>query len=217
MLDTRRVCVHQAGGDEAAGTASFVALQGPWLPRREAFEGLWRHGDRLVCGSLNAGGMGAETFGPFCLVVDHPSQPVPDALGLFPSDSLVRYTTADGSVDRHAAVAEVTGWDEHSDLGVVERGGDALGQAEERWPSIVCSSDTYLEVVRAAALPVPALGAVRFREDYRRRLDELQARELVGEEITGPSRNEVAAYSAVNRWRSAHGTLIEDAGDPVVG
>ena len=209
VLDTRRFHVHEAGGDEVAGLARFASAQDSLLARREPFEDLWTHGRRLVYGAVNADGMGTEgRFGPFCLVVDDPEAPAPDALAVFPGDSAQRYTTTSGVVDAPAAMAEATAWSERADLALVERGAEAAGAPETAWPEIVCRPDRYLEAVRAGRLPPSSVTEVRLRSAFRDRLDELQARVLAGDALDPVEQNGVAAYGVVHGWRRAHGTGV---------
>lgn len=210
VLDARRVRIHQAGGDERAGLAAFEHSQGALSGRREGFEDLWTDGRRFVYGAVNAGGLGADLYGSFCLVVDDPTRPPPDALGVFPGDSVARYTGADGAVDRAKAAHEATAWDQRSDLGVIECGSRAVAESEQAWASVVCRRANYLEVSRSGPLGLGALDRVRLAREYRRRLDLFVARELLQEELTGPERNEVAAYTAVRRWRDDHDVSVDE-------
>jgi hypothetical protein len=221
VLDARSYHVHKAGGDTSAGFASFNAAQGPWLVRRQSFEGLWDHGRRFTYGAVNAGGMGTEgRFGPFCLVVPDPGTPTPDAMAVFPGDSVQRYTTDDGHVDATAATAEATSWDQRGCLAVEELGDEALAAPDEAWPDVVCRPGHYLEVARAGPLPMTGVEEVRLRESFRRTLDVLQARRLRRQPIGAEGDNLVAAYSVVHGWRRARGLVLTDVPDrssPIVG
>ncbi|MGH9277285.1 MAG: hypothetical protein ACRD12_04165 [Acidimicrobiales bacterium] len=208
IVDARRVCVHRAGGDEAAGLAAYARIQDDWMARREAFEDLWHHGRRLVYGAVNAGGMGTP-FGIWCLVAD-PEQPAANALGVFPDNTARRYAETSGVADGSRAAGEVTAWADRAELAVVERGAEAVASADEEWPDVVCGDDRYLEVARAGPWPVAACGEVRMRAELRARLDELWAQEETGELLPVDEANEVAAYRVVDAWRKAHATTVTE-------
>lgn len=207
LLDARRYHVAVAG-DETAGLAAFAAGQRAWLARRQAFEDLWDSGRRLVYGAVNAGGMGVEEFGHFCLVVADPTAVDPDALAVFPADSAQRYTTAGGDVDASAASAEATAWADRVDLAVVECGRDVLAMEEGMWPAAVCRAARYLEAPLAGTLPTALVAEVRMQAETRERLEDLEAVEIAGEALAPVQRNEVAAFEALLGWERAGGTRI---------
>ena len=212
ILDARRFHVQQAGGDSVVGLAAFATAQRDGLARREAFEDLWDHGRRLLYGAVNAGGMGTEgRFGPFCLTIDDPQAPAPDALAVFPDDSVERYTTDAGAVDGDLARDEATAWSRRADLAVTERGDEALAAATVAdWPAVVCRPDRYLEVARAGSWPVAALSQVRLRSSYRAELAALRLRSLAGEVLVPDELNQAGAYDVVSDWRRSKGVELMD-------
>lgn len=113
------------------------------------FEAIWNHGRRFVYGAVNAGGMGTEGFGPFCIVVDDPGASAPAALGVVPADSASRYCSRDGTVDRARALGEVIAWSDRGDLVAVERANDVSGVPPDEWTVVVCRSRRYLEALVA--------------------------------------------------------------------
>ena len=211
ILDGRRFSIQAAGGVTAAGRAAFTARQDTFLVRREAFEDHWNHGRQIVYGAVNAGGMGTEgRFGPFCLSVGDPETPSPDALAVFPDDSVARYTTGAGTLDGDRAVAEATSWASRADLAVTERELEASAAPDNEWPRVVCRPDQYLEVTRAGALPVSSLSEVRLRTAYRADLATLRTRFVAGELLTPDELSQVAAYDVIREWRRSNGVeLVE--------
>jgi len=185
-----------------------------WRARREAFEDGWQHGRRFVYGALNAGGMGAEDFGTFCLVVGDPQASAPVALAVFPGDSAQRYTTGAVTVDHARAESEATAWADRADLAVTERGAEVLARPQDQWPEVLCGPGRYLEVVRAGHLPVSMVSEVRTRFSYRERLDELDARRELESEILSPDQaNELDAYDVVQGWCRSLGVTVTDVPD----
>lgn len=210
MVDTRRFHVYAAGGDAAEGRRRFEKSQPGDRDGvgRQGFEDLWEHGRRLVYGAVNAGGMGAEEFGSICVVIADPEQPPPDALAVFPGDSVERYTTPAGEVEELRAVAEATSWGDRADLAVAEMGSEVAGASEAGWPPVVCRSGRYLEVTRAGEAPLRSVAEVRLRQPRVDRLAELYGREVAREALSPIERNEVAFFDVLRKWRRSQGTAI---------
>jgi len=213
LLDARRLAIQAAGGDEEAGLRRFEARQAAWLGRRQGFEDLWEQGRRLVYGTVNVGGMGAESFGPICVVVADPEHGAPSALAVFPGDSAQRYAAADGTVDTSAAVAAATAWADRAHLATSEHGAEAASRPEAEWPGVVCRATRYMEVVRAGELPLDRVAEVRLRLALLARLQALRAQALAGDTLTDVERNEAAAYDAVRRWGRTHAVTIAGVPD----
>lgn len=195
-------------------TPSVAHATDPWRPRREAFEDVWDHGRHLVYGAVNAGGIGAEDFGAFCLVAGAPEAGAPLALAVFPGDSAQRYTTSAAVVDVARAVSEATPWPGRGDLAVVERGGEALASTEDEWPDLVCRADRYFEVVRAGTFPTSLVTEVRTRAGFMDWLDDLDAqRRLEGVVLDPDQSNALDAYDVVQGWRRSTGLVLATVPD----
>jgi hypothetical protein len=195
-------------------TPSAAKPSDAFRPRREAFEDAWDHGRRLVYGTVNAGGMGAENFGAFCLLVVAPDAGAPLALAVFPDDSAQRYTTSPAAVDVARASSEATAWADRGDLAVVERGAEALSSAEDGWPDLVCRADRYFEAVRAGAFPTSMVTEVRTRAGFKDWLDELDAhRRLLGAVLEPDESNALDAYDVVQGWRRSTGVILATVPD----
>lgn len=207
ILDTRSVRILQAGGDTAAGLATFAS--GAWSAQREAFEDLWDGGRGFVYGAVNAGGMGVEgSYGGFCVAVDDPDRASPVTLVVFPSDSARRYTTPPADVDEPRAADEATSWEDRASLVTLERHAEVDGD-ETSWPLLVCSPLRYFETVIAPGPRTSGISQVRLRTDYQAELVEFQARDLAGDAtLTEVERNQAAAYDVIQSWRRSFGTTI---------
>jgi len=215
ILDGRSIEQHRAGGDRRAGLRAFRAIQGAYFVRRTRFEALWNHGRRFVYGALNAGGMGTEgRYGPFCVVIGDPSAPAPAsaALGVFPADSVVRYCSRTGVVNRIGALADVVAWPDRGALATIEREPEALSQHPRTWPDVVCTPSRYLEAVLAPGPPLATVDAVRVRQTYLDRLEDLSVLGIDGALDPGTALRELVAFEAMNRWRVDHGVAIEGVG-----
>jgi hypothetical protein len=126
-----------------SGSAATIDRHDKWRSRREAFEAVWDHGDRFVYGAVNAGGVGVESFGLFCIVVPHPEASTPAALAVFPSDSAQRYTTPDATVVEPArAQSEATAWGDRADMAVTEKAAEALATVTTPGPRS-CATTTH--------------------------------------------------------------------------
>lgn len=213
ILDGRTIEQHRAGGDRRAGLRAFRAVQGAYLARRTRFEALWNDGRRLVYGALNAGGMGTEgRYGPFCVVIADPSAPAPAALGVFPADSVARYCSATGVVNRIRALADIVAWPDRGALATIERQPEALAQPPHTWPDVICTPSRYLEAVLAPGPPLATVDAVRVRQTYLDRLEDLSVLGIDGALDPGTALRELVAFEAMNRWRVDHGVAIEGVG-----
>jgi len=212
IIDAREIARHHAGGDRRAGLRAFRRQQSDLFIRRVRFEALWRDGRRLVYGALNAGGMGTESFGPFCVVIADPASHAPTALAVFPDDSAMRYCSRVGIVDSARAGAEAAPWNARDALATVERGAEALAVAPTLWPRVICTTQRYLEAVVAPGPPLDAVDAVRLRRDYRERLEDLRLQALAGNLKPGTALREVRAYEALRGWRRLRGITVESVG-----
>jgi hypothetical protein len=170
-----------------------------WRRRREAFEDLWEHGREFVYGSVNAGNMGAEKFGSYCLVSQDPSREPGDALAVFPSDSAQRYTKAPATVDETRAVTEVTAWEDRADLALAERA-HAVDSDEGKWSDVICSRDRYLEVVWTPPPRLDVLAEVRIREKQLRQLRKLRTFAKARRPLGSADLNEAVAYHVLRSW-----------------
>jgi len=213
ILDARAIEQYNASGDRTAGLRAFRLRQRDWLVRRIRFEALWRHGRRFIYGALNAGGIGTEgRYGPFCLVIADPGSCAPSALAVFPADSAERYCSAAGAVDRDRARAEAVAWSDRAALTTIERASEALATPPGAWPQVICAPGRYLEAVIAPGPSLDSVSAVRVRQAYRDRLDDLRVQALDDDLQPGTALRELAAYEALRRWRVAHGIAIEGVG-----
>jgi len=213
ILDARSIAQHRAGGDRRAGLRAFRCDQRTWYTRRVRFEAIWRFGRQFVYGAVNAGGMGTEArFGPFCLVIGDPERSSPAALAIFPSNSAARYCSREGAVDDASARNEVVPWPGRADAATIQRGAEALATPEPHWPVVLCSASAYLEAVIAPSPARDALSAVRVREAYLERLEDLEGRLLAGDTLHGADSHEATAFEALNEWRRTSAIAIESVG-----
>lgn len=212
LLDARAVAQWRAGGDRAAGLRAFRLAQGAWYVRRVRFEALWTDGRKLVYGALNAGGVGADRFGKFSVVIAEPGGERTSSLALFPSNSAERYCSPDGVVDRDRARDEAVAWTDRADLAAVERADEAIAAPPADWPAVLCNPDRFIEVVTAPAPMIAAVESVRLRATYLERLQKLEARALAGDQLPGSERHELEAFETLHRWRRVHGVDVEGVG-----
>jgi len=204
LLDARRLYVHYSGGDQVAGITEFERSQ---PAGRLRFEGMWEYGDRFLYGTANAGGPGAAGFGSICLVIADPQTPPPDALAVFPDDSVKRYAPAD-ALDEALATAEAAPWEQRGDVAVIKLWSEVGKVPEVRWPHLLCNRGDYLEVVRAGSLPLRNLGEVRISPRQWDGWQELRTRMHNGDVLTADESPLVATLEALDRWRSDLGVPI---------
>ncbi len=206
ILDARRIRIHQAGGDRAAGLRAFAASA--WFERRDAFEARWQHGRRLVYGAVNGGNMGTEGFfGGFCIVVDDPRVAEPRALAVFPSDTAQAYTDDQGQLDAAAASDAATRWEDRAALAVRERADEAIARPEREWADVLCRPNHYLEVV-IAPLALGSVDEVRLRTADLERLEELELEDLAKAPLENSERMELDALLCMRRWQGGRGIAM---------
>ena len=205
IVDARAIEQARAGGDRAAGLRAFRHRQAGYFVRRARFEAMWNHGRRFVYGAVNAGGMGTEDqFGPFCIVVGDPSASAPAALGVVPDNSVSRYCSSGGVVDRTRALDEVVTWSDRADLVAIERESEALVVPPEGWPAAICRPRRYIEAIVAPGPPLAALGAVRLRADHLAWLEDLRAAGIDDASRSNTEGHGLLAFETLQRWRISH-------------
>lgn len=206
ILDARRLRMHQAGGDRAAGLRAFAASG--WFARRDAFEARWQHGRRLVYGAVNGGNMGTEGFfGGFCIVVNDPRAAEPRALAVFPADTAQTYTDEQGRLDPAAASGAATRWEDRTALAVREPADQAIASPEPEWADVLCRPNHYLEVV-IAPLALGSVGELRLRAENLERLENLELDDLAETPLENSERIELDALLCMRRWQDGRGTSM---------
>jgi hypothetical protein len=206
ILDARRLRVHQAGGNRAAGLRAFAASA--WSARRDAFEARWQHGRRFVYGAVNGGNMGTEGFfGGFCIVVNDPRTAEPRALAVFPADTAQTYTDEQGRLDAAATSAAATRWEDRTALAVRERADEAMASPRHEWADVLCRPNHYLEVV-IAPLALGSVDEVRLRASDLERLEELELEDLAKAPLENSERMELDALLCMRRWQGGRGIAM---------
>ncbi len=202
VLHSRAVTIARHGGDVDAGLAEFNAR--PWSARRTSFEAVWADGQSAIYGAISVGGLGVEDYGPFCLVFEDPSVDSM-VIAVFPTDSAQTYDCSLPS-DREKARSEATSWTERASLGVTKHSPDIPNQPETRWPSMVCNSGDYMEVVRIGALPLSILSSIRVpAADWKAYRDRKFNRP--GSLALEPRTEQ--ALAVIDRWSRTLGTKIQ--------
>ncbi|MDQ1247041.1 MAG: hypothetical protein QG597_1411 [Actinomycetota bacterium] len=167
--------------------SAYVSAQGRYLASGEAFESHWCHGREFIYAVVLLDGPGLATtvddrFGNYCLVVHDPTLEKPEAVGVFPGNSVERYAPPGrgGPLDESLCDKEATGWQDRADLLTVKHQADIPGIEPDRWGWLIChpepGGDVFAEVVRAGELALTALSEVRIPRGHYRHLRRLHQR-----------------------------------------
>ena len=107
---------------------------------------------------------------------------------------------------------DVVAWRDRGALATIEREPEALAQHPRTWPDVICTPSRYLEAVLAPGPPLTTVDAVRVRQTYLDRLEDLSVLGIDGALDPGTALRELVAFEAMNRWRVDHGVAIEGVG-----
>jgi hypothetical protein len=176
--------------------------------RRIAFDRYFQQGESFRYGALNIGGLGAERFGEFCVVLRQESMMTTTEVGYLQSDSLKTYVTDEGVDGDTLAVGCSTDSGKHL-LCALKHVEDLIGLAESRWPQMVCNPDEYVEVIFLGGLGADKLHAVRISRTLYELYYEYsynEHREKLGE----LDRYRVDLFSRINEYMGELGLLWEE-------
>jgi hypothetical protein len=142
---------------------------GKYYVRRLAFDAFFGDGRKFRYGALNIGGLGAEKYGMFCVVL-HQAFTEGGQVAYLALDSLSSYVDDAGHVDTVSLQDDLSCHSCCSLLAGLKHMGNLHGWTEERWPILVCSTDDYIEAIFLRKISTDVIDTVRIG---RSRYDEV--------------------------------------------
>ncbi len=158
---------------------------GDYYDPRIAFDHHFEQGEEFNYGALSIGGLGADRFGEYCVVLDHTSVPTQFQVGYLRGDSLRTYMTDDLTVDE-AKLKQECAADSHKPLlATLKHASEVVTIQEDLWPSLVSNHDEYIEAIFTGEMRAGKVKSVRISKtdyelyynyaynEHREKLDEL--------------------------------------------
>ena len=141
-----------------------------YYERRIAFEGSFEDGERFRYGALNIGGLGASTFGLFCVVCkDHVSSTLPEVAYLR-ADSLETYLLPGPVVDEAKIRRDASPHSHRQCLAALKHADEVPRLDELQWPALLCSGVDYVEAIFTAQLTPEDVQVIRMSRTEHNRL-----------------------------------------------
>ena len=129
--------------------------------RRVTFDSALDDGESMRYGALNAGGVGATAYAPYCLLLSRTLQENIEQLAFLPGDSLKICFDSDGHFAPALLKTLVTPPACRSFLVARERIKEILNSEPAVWPSLVISHDRFFEAIFIADVSVEAIDSIR--------------------------------------------------------
>jgi hypothetical protein len=129
--------------------------------RRITFDSALVDGESMRYGALNAGGVGATAYAPYCLLLTRKFQESIEQLAFLPGDSLKLCFDASGIFDPALLERSATPNACRSFLVARERLKEVLTSEPAIWPSLVISDDRYFEAIFVADVSVEVVDVIR--------------------------------------------------------
>jgi hypothetical protein len=165
VQNNRHLNIYEAADEVAtlAGKPRDEILRnrlGDWYVRRTGFDHCFPDGPCFRYGGLNIGGLGATDYGTFCVVLQ-PGFPADGRVAYLKTDSLRGYTDASGTVNVAALQGDIAPQASCHILATLKHVPEIEGHGKEEWPSVLCSSNEYVEVIFVACLRCDVVEEVR--------------------------------------------------------
>jgi hypothetical protein len=137
--------------------------------RRITFDSMFVDGESMRYGALNAGGVGATAYAPYCLVLSRKLQENTERLAFLPGDSLKVCFDSNGKFDPVLLEKTATPHACRGFLVARERVKEVLVSEPTQWPLLVISQDWYFEAIFIADVSVEAIDVIRVSKlEYER-------------------------------------------------
>jgi hypothetical protein len=120
---------------------------GDYYEKRITFDHHFDNGEDFNYGTLNIGGLGAERYGEYSVIVDREKIKSVGKLGYLDADSLRTYVTTSLTIDDATLSRHCSSDSYNHFLAALKHAHDILKESENRWPIIVCNSDDYIEAI----------------------------------------------------------------------
>jgi hypothetical protein len=128
---------------------------------RVLFEAAFEDGERFRYGALNVGGVGAVKYGECCVLVADRLAASGAPVAYLRGDSLKTYVLPTSAVDVAAVERDAAPHANRQHLAALKHGAGFCHAAEDRWGSLLCSADEYIEAIFVGDLRPDGLDRVR--------------------------------------------------------
>lgn len=140
---------------------------GEYYERRVAFDRHFVDGEDFKYGALSTGGLGADKYGEYCIVLSRDALENGGDVGYLQADSLSRYLTSDSAVNEEELVRDCAPDSHRQILAAIKHSLAILCLAESRWSSLLCNNDDYLEAIFTGEIASNKIDSVRIDKlDY---------------------------------------------------
>jgi hypothetical protein len=118
-----------------------------YYERRIAFDRSLEQGEEFRYGFLSIGGPGASAYGEFCVVFQDSFPAELLGLAYLPTDSLRRYLLPGPTLDREALSQDAAPHSQRHCLATLKHAAALTDLPEDRWPTLLCSAEDYIEAI----------------------------------------------------------------------
>ncbi len=155
-----------------------------YYPKRQGFDEMFENSHEFNYGALNIGGLGAQAYGDYCVVLSDNFAMTAKDLVYLQSDSLNEYVNDFGEVDVSRLASESSTHEFRNFLAGIKLGNQIATVDESAWPSTLCSKRDYIEAIFSAEVRSGSVKEIRIAqfdfelyfmfafENFRRHLGE---------------------------------------------
>jgi hypothetical protein len=135
--------------------------------KRQAFDATFENSHKFNYGALNLSGLGARSYGDYCVVLQNTFAIETTDLVYLSSDSLNTYVSESGDVDLVAIETESSTHEFRHLLAGIKTGDTAGIEDQSNWSEILCSSKEYIEAIFSTEVTKDSIQEIRIAEfDY---------------------------------------------------
>jgi hypothetical protein len=149
-------------GETLDGT--LKRLLGAYYERRMAYDSCFVNGRSFRYGALNIGCAGATDYGDFCVVAKSDYLAALKELAYLKSDSLNDYMLPGLELNEMTLRVDLATHSHRHFLAAGKYGKQILVVASDKWPSLICGSDSYVEATFAETFTTADLAEVRMSD-----------------------------------------------------
>ena len=198
----------QAGSSSRSKDEILRERLGEFYDKRVAFDDAFEEGEKFRYGALNIGGLGATHFGEFCIVFKENMFTANVKIAYLKSDSLKSYMLPGPAVDEDGVRRNAASRSHKQHLASLKNANEIAATLEDKWPSLVCSENEYVEAIFVGDVPSTSSDTIRMAKvDY----DGLfqSAYEDFSRELEDAERFRIDAFVTILQQLEAHGITLE--------
>ena len=181
---------------------------GEFYEKRSTFDTAFEEGEEFRYGALNIGGLGVTHFGEFCVVLKENIFTADVKIAYLKSDSLKSYMLPGPVVDEDGIRRNAAPRSHKQHLASLKNANEITTALEDKWSSLLCSEDEYVEAIFVGDVPSTSSETIRMAKvDY----DDLfqSAYEDFSRELEDSERFRIDAFVMILRHLDANGIALE--------